>query len=118
MDLFKFNKTWCTVPGQRDAAIQTRILGTRLLSRLDIAGAVITMDAMGCQKKIAEQIIQQGGDYVLSLKGNQGHLHEDVVTYFESSLSPEAAVITVDGDHGRIGLSRTICIGFCIHCNT
>ena len=38
------------------------------LTRLDIAGAVITIDAMGCQKKIAEQIVQQKGDYVLSLK--------------------------------------------------
>lgn len=74
----------------------------KLLSRLDIAGAVITIDAMGCQKKIAQQIIQQGGDYVLSLKGNQGGLHEDVATYFTSALSPEAAVVTYDGGHGRV----------------
>jgi predicted transposase YbfD/YdcC len=74
----------------------------KLLARLDIAGAVITIDAMGCQKKIAKQIIQQKGDYVLSLKGNQGLLHEDVTTYFESSLSPEVAMQTVDGGHGRI----------------
>jgi len=73
-----------------------------LLSRLDIAGSVITMDAMGCQKKIANQIIEKGGDYVFSLKGNQGSLHEDVTTYFESSLSPESVVITFDGGHGRI----------------
>lgn len=72
-----------------------------LLSRLDIAGAVITMDAMGCQKKIAKQIIEKESDYVLSLKGNQGSLHEDVTTFFESSLSPEAAVITFDVGHGR-----------------
>ncbi len=74
----------------------------KLLSRLDIAGAVITIDAMGCQKKIAEQIVRQEGDYVLSLKGNHGLLHEDVATYFTSSLSPEVAVQTVDGGHGRI----------------
>jgi len=74
----------------------------KLLARLDIAGAVITIDAMGCQKKIAEQIVQQKGDYVLSLKGNHGLLHEDVTTYFESSLSPEVAMQTVDGGHGRI----------------
>lgn len=73
-----------------------------LLERLDIAGAVITMDAMGCQKKIAQQIIKKEADYVLSLKGNQGSLHDDVTTYFESSLSPEAVVITFDGGHGRI----------------
>jgi len=74
----------------------------KLLSRLDIAGTVITIDAMGCQKKIAQQIVQQDGDYVLSLKGNQGKLHEDVATYFTSSLSTEAAIVTVDGGHGRI----------------
>ena len=74
----------------------------KLLSRLDIAGTVITIDAMGCQKKIAQQIVQQDGDYVLSLKGNQGKLREDVAMYFTSSLSPEAAIVTVDGGHGRI----------------
>jgi hypothetical protein len=42
----------------------------KLLARLDIAGAMITIAAMGCRKKIAEQIKQQGGDYVFSLKGN------------------------------------------------
>ncbi|MBL1277141.1 MAG: ISAs1 family transposase [Ectothiorhodospiraceae bacterium] len=79
----------------------------KLLSRLDIAGAVVTIDAMGCQKKIAQQIIHQEGDYVLSLKGNQGSLHDDVTTYFTSSLSPEPALQTVDGGHGRIE-TRTI----------
>lgn len=79
----------------------------KLLSRLDIAGAVVTIDAMGCQKKIAQQIIHQKGDYVLSLKGNQGYLHDDVVTYFTSALSPDTALQTVDGGHGRIE-TRTI----------
>ena len=74
----------------------------KLLSRLDIAGAVIPIDAMGCQKKIAKQVIQKKGDYVLSLKGNHGLLHEDVTTYFESSLSPEVIIQTVDGGHGRV----------------
>ncbi len=74
----------------------------KLLSRLDIAGAVITIDAMGCQKKIAEQIKRQGGDYVLSLKGNQGNLHDDVKTLFVSPLSPAVAAVGYDGDHGRI----------------
>lgn len=74
----------------------------KLLSRLDIAGAVITIDAMGCQKKIAEQIKQQGGDYVLSLKGNQGNLHDDVKTFFTSSLSPTVASVSYEGEHGRI----------------
>lgn len=74
----------------------------KLLSRLDIAGAVVTIDAMGCQKSIAKQIKQQGGDYVLSLKGNQGNLHDDVETYFTSSLAPAVATVSYDGEHGRI----------------
>jgi predicted transposase YbfD/YdcC len=74
----------------------------KLLSRLDIAGAVITIDAMGCQKKIAGQITRQGGDYVFSLKGNQGDLHDDVKTFFTSSLSPKVASVSYEGEHGRI----------------
>ena len=46
----------------------------KLLEMLELEGALITIDAMGCQKKIAQQIIDQGGDYVLALKGNQGKL--------------------------------------------
>lgn len=79
----------------------------KLLLQLDIAGAVITMDAMGCQTKIAAQIIQQGADYVLSLKGNQGELHDDVKTFFNSSLAPTIGNISYDGGHGRIE-TRTI----------
>ena len=79
----------------------------KLLSRLDIAGAVITIDAMGCQKKIAKQIKQQGGDYVFSLKGNQGNLHDDVKSFFTSSLSPDVTSVSYDGGHGRIE-TRTI----------
>ncbi len=74
----------------------------KLLTRLDLAGAVITIDAMGCQKKIADQIVEKKADYVLSLKGNHGLLHEDVATYFESTLSPDVAVQIVDAGHGRI----------------
>jgi predicted transposase YbfD/YdcC len=79
----------------------------KLLLQLDIAGAVVTIDAMGCQTKIAKQIINQKADYVLSLKGNQGELHDDVVTYFESDLSPEIGNENYDGGHGRIE-TRTI----------
>ena len=74
----------------------------KLLKRLDITGTVITIDAMGCQKKIAKQIVKQKADDVLSLKGNQGNLHDDVVTYFNSPLSPKIASVDVQGDHGRI----------------
>ena len=79
----------------------------KLLERLDIAGAVITIDAMGCQKKIAEQIVRQGGDYVLSLKGNQGSLLDDVEIFFSSALAPDALTVSIDSDHGRLE-TRTI----------
>jgi predicted transposase YbfD/YdcC len=63
---------------------------------------VVTVDAMGCQKKIAEQIKRQGGDYVFSLKGNQGNLHDDVLTFFTPSLAPAVGSVSYDGGHGRI----------------
>lgn len=74
----------------------------KLLEQLDITGAVVTMDAMGCQTKVAEQIIDQGGDYMLSLKGNQGLLHEDVKLFFESeNTCPAISHEEYDGGHGR-----------------
>jgi predicted transposase YbfD/YdcC len=74
----------------------------KLLNQLDIAGAVITMDAMGCQTKIAQKIIDKKGDYLLSLKGNQGTLHEDVKLYFDSQKTcPEVGHEHYDGGHGR-----------------
>ncbi|MCP4415569.1 MAG: ISAs1 family transposase [Chloroflexi bacterium] len=53
-----------------------------LLAALDLTDCIVTIDAMGCQRKIAAQIDDQGGDYVLSFKGNQGQLHEDVQAMF------------------------------------
>ena len=50
----------------------------KLLGMLDIKGCTVTIDAMGCQREIAKQIVNQGGDYVFALKGNQGGLYEDV----------------------------------------
>ena len=50
----------------------------KLLKLLNLKGHIVTIDAMGTQKAIAKQIIEQGGDYVLALKGNQGTLNEDV----------------------------------------
>jgi predicted transposase YbfD/YdcC len=83
-----------------------------LLKVLDINGCVVTTDAMGCQKEIASQIVDQGGDYVLSLKGNQGNLHKEVELLFEDAkqnkyedLDPKTFT-TVDGEHGRIETRR------------
>ena len=80
----------------------------KLLELLDVSGAIVTIDAMGCQKNIAEQIIKKNADYVLALKGNQGELHEDVKLLFKeqrscnfSDIQPDVYEST-DADHGRI----------------
>jgi predicted transposase YbfD/YdcC len=54
-----------------------------LLDVLDLAGCIVTIDAIGCQKTFATQIVGQEGDYVLALKENQPHLYEDVVSLFQ-----------------------------------
>lgn len=77
-----------------------------LLKWLDVRGAIVTIDAMGCQKAIAEKIIDKGGDYLLALKGNQSSLHEDVRLHFEqtapASLARMSRTESVDKGHGRI----------------
>ena len=79
---------------------------------LDISGCIVTIDAMGCQTEIAEKIVEAGGDYVLALKKNQGHLYEDVKLLFlglqENPIADAYtdcdldSVQTVEKDHGRI----------------
>ena len=82
----------------------------KLLAMLELSGALVTIDAMGCQKEIARQIREQGGDYVLAVKGNQEHLQEDVIAHFATldemadqgqETSPPAAHETQDKGHGR-----------------
>jgi len=74
----------------------------KLLTQLDITGSVVTLDAMGCQTAIAQQIIDKKADYLFSLKGNQGTLHQDVKLFFESSnTSPAIAHENYDKGHGR-----------------
>ena len=79
-----------------------------LLKMLVIEGAIVTIDAMGCQRDIAQQILDQKADYVLALKGNQGTLREDIEVFAaeqkannfkDTKVSQDQ---TVDGDHGRI----------------
>lgn len=77
-----------------------------LLDMLFIKGCVVTIDAMGCQKDIAEKIIEKKADYVLALKGNQGNLHKDVVDYFDDInksdfKDKDKFLKTIDKDHGR-----------------
>lgn len=75
-----------------------------LLERLELTGALVTIDAMGTQTAIAETIVARGGDYLLALKGNRPALFADVVAFF---ADPPADMIlpphvTTDADHGRI----------------
>ena len=54
---------------------------------LSLKGTIVTADAMNCQRAIAQQIVDQGGDYCLALKGNQGTLHDAVRTFLDDPLS-------------------------------
>jgi predicted transposase YbfD/YdcC len=79
-----------------------------LLDMMAIEGAIVTIDAMGCQRDIAKQIVEKKADYVLALKGNQGTLREDVEVFVAEQKAngfKDTKVSrheTVDGDHGRI----------------
>jgi predicted transposase YbfD/YdcC len=79
-----------------------------LLDMMAIEGAIVTIDAMGCQRQIAEKIVDKKADYVLALKGNQGTLREDVEVFAAEQKAngfKDTKVShheTVDGDHGRI----------------
>jgi len=79
-----------------------------LLNMLAIEGAIVTIDAMGCQRDIAAKIVAKKADYVLALKGNQGTLRDDIelfATEQKASGFKDTKVSrheTVDGDHGRI----------------
>lgn len=80
-----------------------------LIELLDIKGAVLTMDAMHCQKETAELIIDNGGDYVLQLKGNQRKFYEEVYAMFDEKYMDETdkdceyeIYTTIEKGHGRI----------------
>lgn len=80
-----------------------------LLRLLDISGCIVTIDAMGTQTEISETIIEGGGDYLLAVKENQGHLFEDVQYLFESldatrgmKSTPYHYAKSVNKGHGRI----------------
>jgi predicted transposase YbfD/YdcC len=85
----------------------------KLLELLDLKGALVTIDAMGCQKEIAAKIVAGGGDYVLAVKGNQEHLFEDIQKVVQQALDgelPKALVAThatTEQGHGR--QERRIC---------
>lgn len=79
----------------------------KLLELVEIAGALVTIDAMGCQTEIAARIVEQGGDYCLAVKGNQPTLHQGLQKFFEEQLADEFAQTpvrqrtTTEHGHGR-----------------
>jgi len=94
-----------------------------LLRVLELSGCIVTLDAMGCQKKIAREIMESDADYVLALKGNQETVHEEVKSFLDATLqeqqaprpvgaklSPQARTLanleTVEKDHGRVETRR------------
>lgn len=94
-----------------------------LLRALELSGCIVTLDAMGCQKKIAQEIIEADAHYVLALKGNQETVHQEVKTFLDQTvvekaaprlpkarLSQAAASLasweTVEKDHGRLETRR------------
>ena len=89
----------------------------KLLEVLDIHGCIVTLDAMGTQRAIAKQIIAQGGNYVLALKGNQGNLFEDVQQLFEWAQLQAFGGIehdfyeTIEAGHGRLEKRRCWSLG-------
>jgi predicted transposase YbfD/YdcC len=88
----------------------------KLLDMLAIEGAIVTIDAMGCQRAIAEKIVDKKADYILALKGNQGSLREDVELFVAEQKAEDFENTTisrhqsVDGDHGRIETRTTTVI--------
>ncbi|TMC17242.1 MAG: ISAs1 family transposase [Chloroflexi bacterium] len=64
-----------------------------LLRQLSLSGCIFTIDAVATQKEIAKQIVNDGGDYVLALKGNQGILHKEVEKIFETVLANQHSQI-------------------------
>ncbi len=83
----------------------------KLLDMLQLKDATVTIDAMGCQRDIAERIVKRQGHYVFSLKGNQSTLHEDVRTYMDDLITNESTEKydyheTVEKSHGRIEIRK------------
>ncbi len=79
-----------------------------LLGLLDLRGAVVSLDAMGCQKAIAQTIVEAGADYVLALKDNHPTLCEEVQFWLETEVARGRLPVleTVEKDHGRIEIRR------------
>jgi predicted transposase YbfD/YdcC len=87
----------------------------KLLELLDLRGAVISIDAMGCQKEIARKIVGNGGDYIFSLKGNQSTMHQEVAWWLDQAIAGQLREARLDSDrqvnknHGRLETRQLWC---------
>ncbi len=73
-----------------------------LLDLIDVEGAIVTADAMSCQKKTVQKITEEKADYVIGLKQNQPALYQDTKDYFDEFVGEIPSKITYDKEHGRI----------------
>lgn len=80
----------------------------KLLKLLDLKNRTITIDAMGAQREICDQIIKQEGGYVISLKGNQGSLCDDVADYFNDQELLKKCLFSEENDKGHGGIEQRI----------
>jgi predicted transposase YbfD/YdcC len=80
-----------------------------LIKTLALEGTIVTIDAMGCQKKITSTIIQAKADYVIQVKENQKSLHQNIDLYFQDPANESLGLTeSIDGDHGRIETRRYV----------
>ena len=111
--------------GQLKVAVKSNEISAvpELLRVLELSGCIVTIDAMGCQKKITKEIIESDADYVLALKGHQETVHEEVKSFLDATLVEQqpprpkgaelskqaarlASLETVERDHGRLEIRR------------
>jgi predicted transposase YbfD/YdcC len=90
------------VLGQRAVGDSNEVTAIPELVRLlDLTGAVVTLDALGCQREVVEAVRDQGADYVITLKGNQESLYHDVATFFIDALGADFAGVPHRAHHTR-----------------
>jgi predicted transposase YbfD/YdcC len=111
-------RAWATAQGVALGLVKTDVKSNEitaipeLLALLELRGALVTLDAMGCQTVIAEQIVRQGGDYLLAVKDNQPSLHADLRDFFATAREHQFSGVAhhfaeeVDGGHGRVEIRR------------
>lgn len=109
-NLFHVVSVWCNANELTLAQEKVGLKGgeikviKNLLSLLELNNRVVTIDAIGCQRAICEQIEEQGGDYLIGLKGNQKTLHKDIIQFFANENEREACLQWDEHNkgHGRI----------------